>query len=261
MRFLDIVSILLFLFIAGCTDDLDPVYVINLDEQVQLTIKEDLSNKSSNVIFSFELNEPYECTNATMTTEIRESVLPNTTRIRLEGIVVDGPCISGESTLPTELSLSLLPDNYGKHEFSIVIGDKVDNTGVLHVKENKFEFVLENEETIIVAKSVVDFVPESLIWGYLEIFNETYTDLAIQKLSEIEDLLSPMQLENGNYGYFIVNDNNLFIEPALVPLTQGIKGTSQQLTPSELLEKVNDINDESEGKFRLNIFTWDGRKS
>lgn len=262
MRYLLYSTIILFaLIISGCSDKLDPVYIINLDEQVQLSIKQDLINKESNVIFSFELNEPYECTNATMTTDIRESILPNTTRIKLEGIVLDGPCESGESTIPTELSLSLLPDNYGKHEFSIVMGDKVDNTGILFVRANKFEFILESEETILVNKSSVDFVPDSLIWAYIEFNDESYLDQAIQKLAEIEELLVPMELSDGNYGHFFVKNDILFIENGSLILKQGVKGKSGFYTPEELIEKVHEINNEVVDKFELKLFTWDGRKS
>jgi len=263
MRFIYNISFLLFLLLAGCSEKLDSIYVDNLDKQFKLSFKEDLASKSSNIIFSFELDVPYHCTNATISSEIKESIQPNTTGINIEGILEDGPCISGESTLPTDIVLRLLPDKYGKHEFYITIGDKVDNVGTLHIKENKFEFLLDDEETktIIVDQSEVYFIPDSLVWGYLEIEDAFYLDIANQVQSEIEDLLGQVNLENGNFGHFLIKNNNIFLEQNPPVLTMGIFGKSKQLTTSELFELVNTKNEEYKGKFKMNLFSWDGEQT
>lgn len=101
------------------------------------------------------------------------------------------------------------------YDLEINLKDVVTNSGKLIVEDGKFTVNMVNENGIVMQSKQVLRVPQNAFWGIIA--NDNGNDkLATQMLDSLKTVATPMSMNNGDYGYFSVDNGRLSVKSSLI---------------------------------------------
>ena len=185
---------------------------------------------------------------------------PDKVTILLNGIIPASDCNPGMAPAFSTGNAGLLAP--GTYDFEVTIRNTVENTGKLIVKSDQYEINMLTTYGIIIENELMHRIPENTIWGYYAYNDQNLVgNIPSTFINQLEHVTSSINLKEGYYGYFNVNDDNeieLINPPQQLHIgyfSYRFNGTENDLTA--ILESHR--AGPSAGNIELAIFTSNGK--
>lgn len=197
-----ILFLLALVFGLGCNLNSSAVndIVIDVDDDFQLTFRENLESSVDDLIFFLESINNRECEADTLLIRIDDFA----TAIRLDIDVVNstGACIPGSNPSKTQATSAALRND--RVALSVKLEGLVDNQGNVLKSDRDFKVQMETTHGFYLPYETLNRVPRSSIWGYIG-FTPSYREEAQHFFNRFEAITEKMEADVGQYGYFSVN--------------------------------------------------------
>lgn len=216
-----VVLLLLVMGVSSCKVESldDPIIVPVVDQEFALELWQNLeSSRMSPLEVRMYTLEDYECLN----TVILSNYLRVGRNLELTLFDILDPEVCDPGLAPA-VGLEEL-DNIDEdlYRLDIELQDVVSNLGWLTVTEDAYVIEMETENGISWLQNELRRIPENALWGFV-----THTDLSSRQqaealISDLFDLSSASDLEDGYYGYYLLSDNGTKVEvPSMSTQTQA----------------------------------------
>ncbi len=252
-------AILLLLFYAqtACLLDnssLSNDNLVEIPQTFSLSFYENIDSFPRKLILRFQTLEDYPCQNTSI---IVEDYFENGARnINLKDVIEPDDCLAGSAPAKAQHKLGYLPQ--GQHKLKFIIKNLIENSGYLEVSPERYYLNLSTEDGLSVERYELMRLPENALWGFIP-YEEQQTAQVQAFISELEALSQPPHLPKGDYGFFVLNGEDIiFHRPeAWVNDSRLMEFFLRQAEPSEenalkdLLSTYNDLE--------IHLFTgWKG---
>lgn len=256
LLYISIISICL-IFLTTCTKQELPDEIINIEEEFNIDIVEQLGGLSRSLIFNVSTIETFNCLNYTLDCSSENG--PSYSTLYLEEIIEPENCSVGIA--PANCQSLLMPTAIGEQPFRIVIKEGVINEGKIIKSATSYSIALESQHGIGSYTNALNIIPDDFIWATIatDNFNQSVAiDMILTDF--VKDQERPY-LEDGYYGYFSMNNQEL-------ELKEVQEGTYQNtyffnLKEGELLENLKEKSEALRtqfGEVRLDLYTSTGIK-
>lgn len=194
--------ILLFILFS-CADKSDePIFVVEVDDEFEVTMKEVLVSDETKRPFSFTIKtlEPITCSEASIETDLE--INDNQFNIQIKGITKPENCDAIQTIVEKEIPLGHLAN--GIYTIQFILQETLYNWGQMEVSDDAYSISMQNEFGIQIDKPILSKIPANTFWGYLaydgaEIPQKIFTDLN-NMLRTIN--ATPASLASGEYYHF-----------------------------------------------------------
>lgn len=236
----------------------DPVIVANVETEFYIDMWETLEVDRRTFSFSVETIEEENCLNHIIDTEIEQT--NESISLLLKGVLEPEDCQAGNAPAITSVDLGVLPD--GLYDLNISIQDALSSTGHLLVNEAIYRIILGSEDGFSLLNKNLLRVPDRAIWGYVVYNGEQYENIALDFLDKLGALVSPIDLTDGNYGYFTKSNTSPILNITDHPDTINIKSFVYSLdTEVVLLETlIANYRENYPDQIEIKLTNWLGQE-
>ena len=202
-----LITVLFFLvFATGCKDDSSEAEVkILVQNEFNLSMKEDLGAATRTLGLRVKTIKAEFCENTII------NVSPNINNDLLYISIQDIPtpdCSSPIFFAAANVVLGVLePQNYN---LKITLKNVINNWGVLEVADDYYEIDMIDSDGILIKENRLYKIPKNTIWGYVA-FENINQSVANNFINEVSGVSSARAYQDGYYGYFSVENNDLTI--------------------------------------------------
>lgn len=239
---------------TACKKEEDPALILNIEEEFSINLWEELGQNSRD----FQLNlltikKNFKCQNYEVGFD--KSQTGNNLFVTINDIIEPTDCLPGENKALGNVDFGKLTDGF--YNLKISLKDQVTNEGLLEVKEDYYQISMNSKDGIAIDNSKLYRVPDRLIWGFVQYKDENITTAFLEELA---DFTKPINLEDGNYGHFNLENSNLTIPIENVPSTATNFVFSLTGTSVELQNVVKKYQEEYGNGLAVKVFTYRGEE-
>lgn len=196
----------LLLFVAilliSCSKENGSYSVLNLEGEFIINVNQSLTEEGPWVSLDISTVHTQECGSSEIIYEIRQE--ESGVNLVLEDISVEDDCATEEGIVTQKIAL---PNQQKDIDIAISLRDVIKNKGTIQVDDDKFTLNLNTTNGIILARYIVNRIPEDLVFGTINIEDATTIDQVTVGL----DSLSDQSLDIGHYGIFTNTANGFNI--------------------------------------------------
>jgi hypothetical protein len=203
--------------------------------------------------------EPQPCENNVI--DYSSNVSSEGLLLYLHEIITPANCITAESFIHADASFGFL--NNGTYRVEVTLKDVIQNLGTLTVTPDAYTLNLETQDGIELKNKVLRRIPKGYLWGYVGFSDAAQGGpKASSFLTELGSKATSRTLPEGNYGYFIINENNqlAFVSaPGFVNFQTFFFKYDGPISEVEAL--LNSYRaGQNEQAFKITMYTADGRE-
>lgn len=239
---------------TACKKDNDPSLILNIEEEFSINLWEELGQNSRD----FQLNlltikKNFKCQNYEVGFE--QSQTGNNLFVTINDIIEPTDCLSGENKAAGNVDFGKL--SAGFYNLKINLKDQVTNEGLLEVKEDYYQISMNSKDGIAIDNNRLNRVPDRLIWGFVQYKDENITNAFLE---EIATFTNSVDLLDGNYGHFNLENSNLTMPIEIAPSTATNFVFSLTGTSVELQNLVKKYQEEYGNGLAVKVFTYRGEE-
>lgn len=186
--------------LAGCSNDLEPINVINVSEQFELKLHQILSSEGGLPAIQINSIETNDCENAFISHQV--VISDDLIQVFLNDVRVEGNCEPGGEIVSEEI---LVSNPYQSIPIEIILKNAITNQSTLHSNSSGFEIVFEQFDALKVSRTRLNRIRPGMLWGSYTITNESVREELIAYLDFIENKNVKVQ---GDYGHFYLSQDN-----------------------------------------------------
>lgn len=238
---------------TSCSKE-EPGTQFNVNTDFLIDMKEELSPTGGTLLFNVKTVNNQDC----LDTGIDYSFNRNPTNITLSflDLLVPEDCVVGNA--PAKASINTGDLAILDYRFKIDLREEIESNGVLNVLADRYIVSFSEASGFEFIEKTLMRVPRHTIWGYVN-HGEDNEETAIDFISNLATIASPMALEEGYYGWFKVANNrptemeNLPVERFNSLFVFEYDGTD------EVLENfIANFRSENEN-VDIALFNWEGK--
>ena len=124
--------------------------------------------------------------------------------VEVSGLMIPSTCDLEKTNIDKDVEMHLGVDSY---DFHLTVGDGLRSLGSLDFDGETYRLALESEAGISLGHSELHKIPESIVWGTLSSETNSY-DIYQDLLTAIGPLQAPLDLKEGYYGHFTIDDGS-----------------------------------------------------
>lgn len=226
MRFISAtLSLLLVVCLSGCRVDsmTDPIIIPDVEREFTIDMLEILDIGDNLLTLQIKTIRNENCLNTGIDYSLRQS--GNQVGISLNKISPPLNCQPGSA--PAQASINFEKLTLGNFDFSIDLLQTITNEGTLVNGASAYRLNMKTENGIQVLHNELLKIPENTIWGWISYSGSTQ-QAAAGALTDISLLSSGRSFDQGYYGYFEINEDQLSIrqspeDQVFLPVLTNIK--------------------------------------
>lgn len=199
MKILFFPFILLF-GLSACSKESTDLQIVNLEGEFIISASQGLSGQGPQFLLNISTVREQSCSASQIEYSLQST--ESGRDIVIENILELEDCSTGKGIVSENIQLN---SNQEKVDISVALRDIVKNKGQLNISDTEYLLSFNSLEGIFIGRQSVKRIPADLIFGSIEIGNQTH-------LNEILDILNPFSthvLEDGDYALFQKIGNNI----------------------------------------------------
>jgi hypothetical protein len=179
-----------------------------LNSDVVIRMNEELGNPARSFELDLKTDISYPCINYSLITNSEA----NTSKISIEILGIYEPNICLTAIGPARSTIPISNIQNKSYDIEFKIGSNI-STGKLICESKEFRLQMNDFVQIKINEPVLKRIPVNLIWGTVGYHNSTTLGKVNEFINSIKAAgASEINLENGNYNYFEI-ENNTINEP------------------------------------------------
>lgn len=247
------------LLVWGCQTSFDRTaeLYVGIEKEFALELREDLRPTGNVLAFYMETFENQPCSDVRIEYDLVKK--DREIRLQIQQLSFPEPCEGMEA--PATLSAPLGGLDEGLYSVSFNLQSTIESVGFLEVFSDRFILDIPVQNGIQLVANELMRIPDELVWGYVAYDFPEQESSGASFLSEIGAFFEPIACEDGNYGYFEIRNEELYLLEAVEGLENvvtfygKVNGSIGTIIP--LVEQYREENKEH---FEIRLFTWDGTK-
>ncbi|MBP7185134.1 MAG: hypothetical protein KBA06_06475 [Saprospiraceae bacterium] len=193
------------LFFSNCKKDDDVQVIVNVDPEISVSLRENLSDsiprslilRLESLQYTSYQNCEYEYTMASDGSTIILKL--NGFKVPSDSIIENAKCIS-----LIDLGIS----QNGIYNIAISLDDVITNNGVITISDDGFTMAIEEDKGLSLEHNEVRRINPKTLWGVINYKNSSEGYIATNFMNGLQILSTTDTIPTGYYGYFSVNANN-----------------------------------------------------
>jgi len=204
-RFLLLVFLFAGLFVLSCsksTDD-NPNIAFSLENELFITLWEDLTTEQRKLSLRFTTIEDQVCQNTGLAyshTQENQAIT-----ISIDSLLLPDNCIDIPGPAHANIALGELSTEI--YDIQINLKEEIINKGRLTIAPDRYEINMETLHGIDFKNKILFRVPDNTYWGYVA-YKATHLSQAERFMEEVSALTSNRSYSRGDYGHFIINQQD-----------------------------------------------------
>lgn len=180
--------------------------VPDVDDEFYLDIWEHLTPEGRYLEFRLRTIANEACLNASIDYEFQQT--NRELSISINEIVREEGCIAGEAPAKADIrAYSPLPGGF--YPLFVDLREKVTSEGQLVITSEAYNINLEDGGGIVLLRPELRRIPDETIWGYISYEDEGLKQAADEFQARLQAISKARALQEGYYGYFIVNNKGV----------------------------------------------------
>ncbi len=253
--------LLLFLSACNTSDDTSPD-IFNIETEFAVSLSQNLSEQGPKLVIELLSIAADHCEEDQLIVELSQNT--QQVSLNIKGLDQYADCDDAVYQIKEEVALELANANY---LLSLDIGNTIDNSGTINVREDLFQINLLSPTGIMVTKSSIKKVPTGMIWGQITA-PPSLNDIESKLRDDIRSLAlsnnAHSQLE-GDYGFMQINSfGELAITDGFLDLIEIDSGNLffdqiAQSNLSSLLQLIGTYRD-ANPELDIQLYDWAGNQ-
>lgn len=199
-------SSVLCLCLTACSvlEEPDELTIINISADYVIELSQSLQLGPNLLMINVRSTDSKNCTNSYI--DMSTNVAGDQIQLILGEIIHPAPCDELSGYVEAQSSFELSPRQYS---INISLKNVVQNHGIIDVLLDRYQLNLETENGILIKEPVVKIIPDGYAWGQIEVANQDHQSTLNDVLATVQEANIPHNLDDGNYGYFIIRDGQI----------------------------------------------------
>ena len=240
----------------------DPRTIINISDEFVVSPWENLDASERQFQLRTETIEPTDCEEAT----IEMTLISTGNRlyeVSINDIKTPNDCTTGDHIATGAVSFAQLETGDYRLRLNLKEGTVV-NEGMLRVTDAVYTVEMNTTHGIRIERNTLLRIPERTLWGQVSFADDaTSTQQATRFLEELNQLTEPLDLNQGDYGYFRITseDEVVIARPAPFSEVSSFVAKYSMESTEALTQLVDRYRDETnEEKLEIQLFDWRGKQ-
>ncbi len=253
ITFLFILSISLF---SACDYDLGSGTIVEVNKDFEFRLLEKLDADGGTYYLNVESVGAQSCSNAF----IDHSLAQSTDRFIVTIKSINKPDSCGQRGIAKKrIELGRIAN--GSPRLQINLRDAVINEGFLKINDDNITLDMQTENGIFIKDKLLQRMPRRAIWGLLGGDNVTLIDMFLDSLNQ--KTTSAVQMFNGNYGHFFLNnsttgDIDLLDDVTLKPSRRTFVRMLPVGREAAFSQFIRNYRAQNATRIDLKVYAWDG---
>ncbi|MGB3589549.1 MAG: hypothetical protein WBA23_23585 [Tunicatimonas sp.] len=185
----------------ACEESADEA-INTLGTEVDVEMKEYLEGDQRLLMFKFFTTRDFGCINHRISYNFQQGI--SGLAIQLNEVEEPTACLKAMGPASAFVDVGSL--NTGEYEFSLQIGEDITNTGILNVRPESYQLVLNAEAGINLRTIQLQRIPKNALWGSVQFLNKPSDNIANSFVTQLTKLGATQdKFDKGDYGFFEVD--------------------------------------------------------
>lgn len=249
---------ILLALVVGCNKSPDdPTVIIDINDELNITMWETLVDGESEFTFKLETINHQSCENYKFDYTLDQN--SRNVKLSINSLVLPDNCIPGN--VPTRESIAIGPLDPNTYDLEINLNNnEIINTGRLLVSFSQYNLLMDSDHGIIIPDEILYRIPKNAIWGYIGI-NNSSQELSIRSdfESKINDFVEDHDYTSGYYGHFDLAEDNTVSISADKAYARQFNFLYKSFESEEVLKSIiDDFRLEYGNSIEIKVFTAKG---
>lgn len=201
-------SSVLCLCFAACSvlEEPDELTIINISADYVIELSQSLQLGPNLLMINVRSTEMKNCKNSYI--DMNTNIAGDQIQLILGEIIHADPCDEISGYVEAQSSFELSPRQYN---INISLKNVVQNHGIIDVHLDRYQLNLETENGILLKEPIVKIIPDGYAWGQIKLADQDHLSTLNDVIVEVQEANIPHNLDDGNYGYFIIRDGQILL--------------------------------------------------
>lgn len=189
-----------------CGKNMDePKFIFGLEPEFEISPIENLSRSGARLALNIQSLHQGVCTSSEIIYNYR--IENGVAIIALDDIVDTAPCF--DTGNPPNVLIAITGTSETTRPIKITIKDLIENLGEITEYDDHYELTMSSTDAIQIGSSNLMKIQPSMIWGGVDLDDQGNNIVPDAFLSDIMEIADAAAIEDGYYGHFYKNQNNL----------------------------------------------------
>ncbi len=202
---------LVLLGLTSCKKDDDSNVKINIEEEFDVQLFEELLPGQNNLRVHVATKENLACSNVILGHSIN-SIGGNIT-VSIDSLELNGACDNIEAIAQTIAELGEIEEGTYDLEINLAL-NSITNQGEMIVSEEGYRVEMNTTHGLTMLENNLYGIPDDYFWGYIELLDNSASNLPAQFLGTLETYTKDSELREGYYGHFDIKENRVTLNGA-----------------------------------------------
>ncbi len=239
--------------INGCKKSANDVKIIDIEKEFNIQLWEKLEETGSSLQLVVTTIQQQSCGGTRI--DMSSNKIFNNLTVTIKTLIPPPVCTG--SMQPARDTLTIGKLDKGEYGLNINLKDVVLNSGTLSVYDNQYNIAMKNEDGITVTLPELMRVPVGTIWGNVS-FDSANESKYLKFIENMNKIAEPLNVPNGNYGYFIVGTSKIDIKSGFESKKINVRQIFHKLN-KPMTELDNLVREYRSQGLDIKIMTYNGK--